>query len=255
MGIPTGFLWVCLWVWVSVAKVRFGLVFILSGETRNWTASSVQHIAQTGTGTARNGSDRFGLHLNQVQTWNCWPSGFWPCESSTHIYWCCVDQIRAVTPRFACRSNRLDLQGFSCSKFARRSNGLNLRSFSCSGFARRSNRLNLQGFWNPISRCETVCGSSGLNHVQTWFCNSTVARTANRTCGSVPWSYWTWTELLVQFGVWTGFALVLNRTSATLCHAWHQAAVPIQVITTIFSNHAEFTLKPLLLPLLPFVIT
>jgi len=24
----------------------------------------------------------------------------------------CVDQIGAVTPRFACRSNRLDLQGF-----------------------------------------------------------------------------------------------------------------------------------------------
>jgi len=181
MGIPTGFLWVCLWVWVSVAKVRFGPVFILSGETGNQTASSVQHIAQTGTGTARNGSDRFGLHLNQVQTWNCWPSGFWPCESSTHIYWCCVDQIRAVTPRFACRFNRFDLQGFSCSGFTCRSNGLNLQGFSfsgfacrsngldlqgfsCSGFARRPNRLDLQGFWNSNSRPETAHSSSSLKH-------------------------------------------------------------------------------------------
>jgi len=206
-------------VYDSVAEVQFGLVFVLSGETGNRTAGSVQHIAQTGTGTTMNGSDRFGLHLNQVQTWNCWPSGFWPHESSTHIYWCCVhcckvdckgaavnvnscvDQIRAVTPRITCRSNGLDLRGFSCS-----------------GFARRSNRLNLQGFWNLNSRHETAHGSSGLNRIQMWFCNSTVARTANQTCSSVPWSCWTWTELLVRFGVWTGFAPVLNQTSATLVY-------------------------------------
>ena len=69
------------------------------------------------------------------------------CEGAAGKYLnSCVDQIRVVTPRFACRSNRLDLQGFSCSGFACRSNGLDLQSFSCSGFARRSNRLNLQGF-------------------------------------------------------------------------------------------------------------
>jgi len=46
----------------SVAKVWFGPIFILSGETGNRTAGSVPHIAQTGTGTTMNSSDRFGSH-------------------------------------------------------------------------------------------------------------------------------------------------------------------------------------------------
>ena len=73
-------------------------------------------------------------------------------------------------------------------------------------------RLDLWGFWNEKQRTVPVvwtafkCSSA---------MNSTVARTANQTCSSVPWSCWTWTELLVQFGVWTRFALVPNQTCIT----------------------------------------
>jgi len=41
---------------------------------------------------------------------------------------------------------------------------------------------------NSNSICEMVCGSSGLNHIQMQFCNSTVTGTTNQTCGSIPWS-------------------------------------------------------------------
>ena len=83
----------CMTEYISVAEVWFGPVFILSGETGNRTAGSVQHIAQTGTRTTINSSDRFGSHLNRVQMWNRWPSGFWPHESSIRIYWCCVHAL------------------------------------------------------------------------------------------------------------------------------------------------------------------
>jgi len=158
--------------------------------------------------------------------WNHRPSGFWPCESSTHIYWCCVhchevdckgaavnlnscmDQIRAVTPRFAYRSNGLDLQSsWNENKELRKSSlqyncgELELEGMSecwqclAADIAAKQSatghgcpNMATCALLNLNSRCETAWGSSSLNCIQTWFCNSTVARTANWTCSLVPWS-------------------------------------------------------------------
>jgi len=125
-------------------------------------------------------------------TWSVWQS---PCfnKSSAHIYWCCVH---------SCRGSNQSCDYQICLQVQQTQPARLFLVWIC---------LQVQQTWPArLLKWEAAHGSSSLNCIQMQFCNSTVARTPNQTCG-----FWTWTKFLVQFGVWTGFAPVPNRTCIT----------------------------------------